>query len=77
MQITKSLRTAVSRTAEGMPSFVEWFGRMAALGPVLQDVAAGIYCGETGVSQEEIPGTGRMLVMGWAYGRVEYAYVSI
>lgn len=73
---TREERDGVARAAEGRPTVQAFLDRVTKISPRLAAAAEGIWSGRDGTVREEIPGTGRLLVVGWHNGRVEYAYIS-
>ena len=73
----KRERRLVAEASEGGPSLGTWLERIRAIGNThLTTAIEGIWCGSTGSSTIEMPGTTSLLCVGWYHGRVEFSYIS-
>jgi hypothetical protein len=90
-RIVGSVRVAVAEAAAGQPTLQEWLDRIGRIDDArVREAVAGIWTGREGRvqyviegsgarmpgSDQDRPGTERVIVVGWYDGKVEYSYVS-
>jgi hypothetical protein len=73
--VSRQVRDAVAKAADGRPTLQVWLDRVSAVSPECATAVEGIWCGRDGRSVLEF-NAWHNLVVGWYAGRVEYSYVS-
>ena len=77
VKFSKSVRTAVAKSSDGLPDLGTWLKRITDLNdPALTEAVEGIWTGWAGSARIDIPESNSMLCVGWYRKKVEWSYLS-